>query len=251
MPRSLTVSLLVLALPVPGICASVWSPNGFFRQATEAVKKPSPRPSPKPGQPNPTDPGAAKVNNIDPTRANRTATGEATGATTGTKPDTPEDTQRAREGRKRALADFEGGKNTRVSYPRGFMRVVRRPGTSNTCDPTKHEVQDLTGTYSGQINFPSRKLSGPATLTIEGRKFNLVSENLVLSGNLASETTCDYTAVAIRLETVSPAESAENSAETISLRAQRAGSNLALVSVEGETQFEFAPVSRAMRRRRH
>ena len=248
-PLSLAVSLLVLSFPIPGICASVYSPNAFFQREPSPLRKPSPRPTPPPGAPNPNDPGGAKANVSDRTRpaTTGTAVGEATGGTTGDNSIDRERANRVRDARS-TLGGLEGAKKVGRTYSRGRLRLLSVPPAFNTCDPAKHEEEDLTGTYSGKINFPSKKLNGSATLRIEGRKFTLVSDNVVLSGDLASETTCAYTAVAMRFD--STVASPQDVAETISLQAQAAGLNLALLSVEGETKFEFIPVSKATRRRR-
>ena len=116
--------------------------------------------------------------------------------------------------------------------------------SSYTCDPTEHEQEDLTGTYTGNIDFPSRTISGSATLNIEGHRFTLSAGDVEFSGDVSSVTTCNYTAVAIRLENPgSPADSS-NGAESISLKAIRMGSSLTLTSVEGQTKFQFTPPSR-------
>jgi len=248
-PRSLPVLLLVLSFPVPGICANVWSPNAFFQRKPGPLRKPSPRPTPPPGAPNPNDPGGAKTNVSDRSRPATagTAVGEPTAGPTG---DKSMNRGRANRGRDAlsTLGGFDGAKKVGRTYSRDRLRLLSIPPAFNTCNPAQHQEEDLTGTYSGKINFPSKNLNGSATLNIEGRKFTLVSENVVLSGDLASETTCDYTAVAMRFD--STVASPEDVAKTISVQAQAAGSNLVLLSVEGETKFEFIPVSKATRRRR-
>lgn len=252
MPLRLVVSLIVLSFAF-GMGANV-----CLAQEQDPGKKPSPTPTPPPGGPNVPDPGGPSriFNPGGPSRIKGSVTTSETG---GVKPLSGEiggvKTGSAELGDRPRFMDFEDADRRSLKGAKKVGRSyrARRPSIdlySGVCDPTEQEQEDLTGTYSGNIDFPSRKLSGPATLDIKGRQFTLSVNGVELSGDVSSETTCDYTAVAMRFVTPPSSENSANAAESISLRARRLDSTLILSSVERQTKFKFTPTSKATRRRR-
>jgi len=242
---SIFVSLMLFSFPWRESCANVPGLHMFFFQAPASVKKPSPRPTPVDGPRGGT--GGASRTERDYGVPISDGTGERAGSPS-LKP-----SKKAGRSTPFGVGERTGSIEGRSSSGGRRGYISARPKGSKSfdiCDPTEHQEEDLSGTYSGVIKFPSRKVSGLATLTIEGRKFKLVGDNLMLSGRLSSETTCDYTAVAIRFETESVQNASSIANESISLEAERIGSNLSLISIAGQPEFEFTPTSKASSRRR-
>lgn len=96
-------------------------------------------------------------------------------------------------------------------------------------------MTDLTGTYTGTIDFPERGLTGEATLVVIGNQYNLKIGSELFSGSITAVTTRGYTAVAIEL---GPTK-ADQTPMILSLRAYRDGNKFTLKSVPKE-QREFS-----------
>jgi hypothetical protein len=116
------------------------------------------------------------------------------------------------------------------------------------------QPSDLSGTYSGVVNYPEGNLTGPATLTITGNQFTLTPEGgSPVSGRVSAVNTRGYTGVAMQLgDYAAPAAGGTPSTPpaTVSLRARKSGNNISLSSVPGAThQFSFTPGSSAGGRR--
>ena len=231
MRLKLTTTLLVLLIVVGGA-------DGRVRTArVQDAKKPTPTPTPPTGGPVPTDPGGPSRN------ASGNRAGSSSRGFNERKTYNVGERAGARERALRSLGEsykaYDRAPRTRPrSYnprPAALMRY--------TCDPEEQEQADLTGKYSGMLEFPGRDVSAATDLFIEGQKFRFVSGDQVLSGTITSTTTCNYTAVALRFE----ATSSSDVPKTISLQAKRVGSSLRLTSVPGETKVEFAPVPNARR----
>jgi hypothetical protein len=143
-----------------------------------------------------------------------------------------------------------------IKRPRTRVRdsgISKIPGGSrftsgSGCNPTKEENIDLSGTYQGNIRYPVGGFGGHATLAITGKEFTLNQNQRKLSGQITAVRTCEYYAVALRLIEASPTTpGTEGSLPiTISLRAEKQGKHLWLLSVPGEpTQFGFKPRGRS------
>ena len=105
------------------------------------------------------------------------------------------------------------------------------------CDPTKSEETDLSGTYTGRVNYPDGNLMGTATLTITGNQFTLAGEGTTLSGRITARTTCDYTAATLRFGE----STAVQLAPVISVRVRKTGNRLTLANIPAERRsFSFA-----------
>ncbi len=92
---------------------------------------------------------------------------------------------------------------------------------------------DLSGTYSGTINYPDGGMTGDATLTITGRDFTLMSGGQSATGTVTAVTTRGYTGASMRFGTDVPAK-------IVSVRARKTGDRLTLTNVKGEThEFSF------------
>lgn len=259
MPLRLVVSLIIFSFAY-SVGANVWGTSVCLAQ--DSAKKPTPTPTPPEG-PNPSNPGGpSKAGDLNRSNRGGPSRGDFNRGDfrRSGRDDAPMDKlgeRRIGSGNRAGVSDRDSidNRDDRRREARrllddsfAFKNSSRRK--INTCDTTEHEKEDLTGTYSGKIEFPSRKLMGPATLDIKGQRFTLSINGVDLSGDVSSETTCDYTAVAMRFETAASPENSAKAAESISLKAQRIGSTLILTSVEGQTKFEFAPVLKPASRRR-
>lgn len=112
------------------------------------------------------------------------------------------------------------------------------------------EQTDLSGTYTGTINFPDGGMSGEATLTIQGNTFTLTSGGTTKTGRITAVTTRGYTAVTMQFDGQATGGQQAPPAMIISLRARRNGDQLTLTSVSGETrQFSFVSGGTAQARR--
>lgn len=260
MPLRLVVSLIIFSFAC-GVGANVRRTSVCLAQDQGPAKKPTPTPTPPPDGPNPGNPGGpSKVGDLNRNTPGGPSRGDFNrrvfrrpGRNVASRDDVgePRNVVGERAGDRRSIGNTEDRRReARRLLGDSFAFKYSSRRKINTCDTTEHEQEDLTGTYSGKIEFPSRKLRGPATLDIKGQRFILSINGVDLSGGVSAETTCDYTAVAMRFETAASAENSAKAAESISLKAQRIGSNLILTSVEGQTKFEFAPVLKPASRRR-
>ena len=125
------------------------------------------------------------------------------------------------------------------------------------CDPNVQEQTDLSGTYTGTVNYTEGGLSGDSTLTITGNDFTLTSGSSTQEGRVVAVTTCGYTAVTMmfgKAQTTAPTGAQPAPLPAVSLRAKRTGKGISLMSVPGETkQFSFSSSGGGMgggRRRR-
>ncbi|HEY0171089.1 MAG TPA: hypothetical protein VGB98_08695 [Pyrinomonadaceae bacterium] len=108
---------------------------------------------------------------------------------------------------------------------------------------TEHIPTYFTGhEYRGTVSYPREGMSGDATLTVEDNgRFSLAAGGKTLRGQLSSETTCGYTAVALKFDDTPPSDPTKPpppSAPAFSLRACKEGSGAVLRSRERE-DFNF------------
>lgn len=137
--------------------------------------------------------------------------------------------RRRRRGRRRG-----GNMNAAEPQVTNEITTARPVSMSGRCDPNTQEQTDLSGTYTGTVNYAEGGWNGDATLTINGNDFTLTSGSNTVEGRVVAVTTCNYTAVVMRLG------KDPGVVPTLSLRARRAGSSLSLKSVPGESkQFSF------------
>lgn len=178
------------------------------------------------------------TNTSDATQENTNTAAEATGNTnTGGR--------RRRRGRRRATA-VTGDTATEVQLGPGQEVVTDRPVTmpaTGRCDPMAQEQTDLSGTYTGSIDYSEGGLSGDATLTISGNDFTLAGGGSTVEGRVVAVTTCNYTAATMRFgkdAPVAPGQTPPPPLPIVSLRARRTGRGLVLETVPGESrQFSF------------
>lgn len=99
---------------------------------------------------------------------------------------------------------------------------------------TAGDVADLSGTYTGTINYPDGSMSGDATLTITGNTFTVSGGGgSDATGTLSARSWPGYTALSMRFGDALPAK-------IISTRAWHKGKTLRISSVGGETRvFSF------------
>lgn len=147
--------------------------------------------------------------------------------------------RRRRRGRRRGANMNTSDTTTTNTADTGSMNMAPTPVRTGRCDPNVQEQTDLSGTYTGTINYTEGNMTGDATLTITGNDFTLTSGSTTQEGRVVAVTTCNYTAVTMRLGKEAGA------LPTLSLRAKRMGSGLSLMSVSGESkQFSFTSAGR-------
>jgi hypothetical protein len=115
---------------------------------------------------------------------------------------------------------------------------------SGRCDNTQQEQTDLSGTYTGNVNYPDGGLTGDGTLTITGNNFTLASGTQNITGRVVATTTCGYTAAAMMLgepTTSTPGQPAPQPPTTVSVRVKRNGSGIWMTPVTGAAHpFTFS-----------
>lgn len=95
------------------------------------------------------------------------------------------------------------------------------------------DVADLSGTYTGTINYAEGGMSGEATLTLTSNTFTITAGSATQSGTLSARSWPGYTALSMRFGETLPAT-------IISTRAWHRGNNLRIQSVRGESRaFTF------------
>jgi hypothetical protein len=95
------------------------------------------------------------------------------------------------------------------------------------------DVADLSGTYTGTINYPEGGMTGEATLTITSNTFTITAGSSTQNGTLSARSWPGYTALSLRFGETLPAT-------IISTRAWHRGRSLRIQSVRGETRsFTF------------
>jgi hypothetical protein len=121
------------------------------------------------------------------------------------------------------------------------------------CDPATQEPADLSGTYTGKIDYPDGGLTGDATLTITGNSFTLTSGSSNLSGRISAESTCKYIGATMmfgEMNMPKAGEAAPPLVPIISVHARKMGKRLALMSAPGEKRtFSFGSVPSPKRKR--
>ena len=153
----------------------------------------------------------------------------------------PNQGRRGRRGRRRR----GGNMNT----------AAMTPMSTGRCDPMAQEQTDLSGTYTGSVDYAEGGLSGDATLTITGNDFTMTSGSSTQEGRVVAVTTCNYTAVTMRFGKdagpTPPGTTPPPPLPTVSLRARRTGNGITMASVSGESrQFSFSSGGGGTRRGR-
>lgn len=123
----------------------------------------------------------------------------------------------------------------------------RRPKSKSTwtgrCDPLKQEQADLSGEYTGKVNYPDASLTGDATLTITGNNFTLTAGSTTQSGRVTAVTTCGYTGATMMFGDLTPPIPSRNppaALPAVSLRVRKMGNRVTLMTVPGEKRsFSF------------
>jgi hypothetical protein len=122
------------------------------------------------------------------------------------------------------------------------------------CDPATQETADLSGTYTGKVDYPDGGMTGDATLTITGSDFTLNAGSSTLSGKISAQKTCGYIGATMMFGqwTLPKAgEAAPAVLPVVSVRARKAGSKLALMSVpEEKRKFSFGSVPAPKKRKK-
>jgi hypothetical protein len=95
------------------------------------------------------------------------------------------------------------------------------------------DVADLSGTYTGTVNYAEGGMTGEATLTLTANTFTITAGSSTASGTLSARSWPGYTALSMRFGETLPAT-------IISTRAWHKGRSLRIQSVSGESRkFTF------------
>ncbi len=93
------------------------------------------------------------------------------------------------------------------------------------------DVADLSGIYTGKLNYPDGNMTGDATLTITGNTFTVSGGGgSDATGTLSARSWPGYTALSMRFGDTLPAT-------IISTRAWHKGNTLRIQSVRGESRM--------------
>src|SRR5207248_565068 len=98
------------------------------------------------------------------------------------------------------------------------------PRKTGRCDPMQQEQTDLSGTYTGKVDYSDAGLTGDATLTITGNNFTLTAGSATQSGRVTAVTTCGYTAATMMfgdLAPVTPSPNPPPALPAVSLRVRK------------------------------
>jgi len=128
-----------------------------------------------------------------------------------------------------------------ASMPPATPTPTRR--RTGRCDPTQQEQADLSGDYTGKVNYPDASLTGDATLNIAGNDFTLTSGSTTQKGRITAVTTCGYTGATMMFGDLTPPTPSPNppaALPAVSLRVRKMGNRVTLMTVPGEKRsFSF------------
>ena len=142
----------------------------------------------------------------------------------------------------------------------GMMKhKPRKPKAKSTgtgrCDPTKQEQTDLSGDYTGNVNYPEASLTGDATLNIAGNDFTLTAGATTQKGRVTAVTTCGYTGATMMFGDLTPPTPSRNpppALPAVSLRVRKMGNRVTLMTVPGEKRaFSFGTAGTGKSPRKH
>jgi len=123
------------------------------------------------------------------------------------------------------------------------------------CDPTQQEQTDLSGDYTGKVNYPDASLTGDATLNIAGNDFTLTAGATTQKGRITAVTTCGYTGATMMFGDLTPPTPSRNpppALPAVSLRVRKMGNRVTLTSVPGEKRtFSFGTAGTGNKQRKH
>lgn len=126
---------------------------------------------------------------------------------------------------------------------------------SGRCDPTQQEQTDLSGTYTGTVNYADAGLTGDATLTVTGNNFSLAAGSTTQTGRITAVTTCGYTGATMMFGDLTPPPASPNppaALPAVSVRVKKMGDHVTIMTVPGERRsFSFGSAGAAKATRKH
>ncbi len=171
--------------------------------------------------------------------------------------ETPAATPRRRRRRPRrpAAAPTTDAATTDAAAPMA-MPQSGSGGTRETAADAA-EKADLSGTYTGTVNYPEGGMTGNATLTITGDQFTITPEGggNPASGTITAVTTRGYTGATMMFGSRGSISPTQNPPPpplpAVSVRAKKTGERIWLKSVTGEKrEFSFSSAGGGSRRSR-
>jgi hypothetical protein len=230
------------------VSAQGWS-SGLGKSSARSPASPAKTSAaPKPSAPAAKAARSGKTGNVATAgSSNAASSGHEKGTATSSKTSTGITANKG--SRERVVGDAKrDSKTSSASARKTESDTAANPPKTGRCDPDTDERTDLSGTYSGSVNYPAGGLAGDATLTISGNRFTLNSGSKTEAGNITAITTCNYTAVALMFgqwETPQPGEPVQPPLPMLSLRATRKGDKLTLLPAPSERRiFSFEPAAK-------
>jgi hypothetical protein len=139
------------------------------------------------------------------------------------------------------------------SMPQATPTPTRK--RTGRCDPTQQEQTDLSGDYTGNVNYPDASLMGDATLNIAGNDFTLTAGATTQKGRVTAVTTCGYTGATMMFGDLTPPTPSRNpppALPAVSLRVRKMGNRVTLMTVPGEKRsFSFGTAGTGKSPRKH
>lgn len=143
--------------------------------------------------------------------------------------------RRGRRSRRAAAADANANMSADTTETQDMNMNMSGGGQGGSMPGmgTFGDVADLSGTYTGMVNYAEGGMSGDATLTITSNTFTITAGSATASGTLSARSWPGYTALSMRFGDTLPAT-------IISTRAWHRGNSLRIQSVRGESRaFTF------------
>lgn len=143
--------------------------------------------------------------------------------------------------------------NTSTNKATTRRRGQKRPKSAATASTRETSADpgtqtDLSGTYTGTVNYPEGGITGPATIVITGNNFTLTPDGggAAISGRVTAVTTRGYVAVTMMFGDTTPPPKTQSPPPlpAVSLRARIVNGRATLTSVPGEKrEFSFTATS--------
>ena len=137
----------------------------------------------------------------------------------------------------------------------GTTEMAMPAKKSGRCDPTQQEQTDLSGTYTGTVNYADAGLTGDATLTVTSNNFSLTAGSTTQTGRITAVTTCGYTGATMMFGDLTPPPASPNppaALPAVSVRVKKMGDHVTIMTVPGEKRsFSFGSAGAAKATRKH
>lgn len=130
-------------------------------------------------------------------------------------------------------------KAIRIFLLLGFVSTWAGGATfAQKSDAQPNAAGDLSGTYTGSVNYPSSGLTGDATLTIAEDKFTLTSGSAVFTGTISNVRSRGYLSVMLQFGATTPPNGGQAATPPTAMvvRLRRDGDKLTFTSVNSKPE---------------